>query len=67
MAPWAIAGKEKRMNTRLHAVASPGSQQPAGPRYRSIVAVDLEGSTTRTNPAKGELRRVMYDLLVLQP
>jgi len=31
--------------------------------YRSIVAVDLEGSTTRTNPVKGELRRVMYDLL----
>jgi hypothetical protein len=31
--------------------------------YRLIVAVDLEGSTTRTNPVKGELRRVMYDLL----
>jgi hypothetical protein len=51
------------MNTRLHAVASPESQQPAGPWHRSIVAIDLEGSTTRTNPAKGELRRVMYDLL----
>jgi hypothetical protein len=51
------------MNTRLHAVAYPGGQQPAGPKYRSIVAVDLEGSTTRTNPVKGELRRVLYDLL----
>lgn len=51
------------MNTQLHAVAYPGSQQPAGPMYRSIVAVDLEGSTTRTNPVKGELRRVMYGLL----
>jgi hypothetical protein len=51
------------MNTRLHAVAYPGSQQPAGPKYRSIVAVDLEGSTTRTNLVKGEQRRIMYDLL----
>ena len=34
-----------------------------------IVAVDLEGSTKRTNPVKGELRRVMYELLdrALQP
>jgi hypothetical protein len=51
------------MSTRIHAVACLGGQQPAGPVYRSIVAVDLEGSTTRTNPVKGELRRVMYDLL----
>lgn len=51
------------MSTRIHAVAYPRGQQPAGPVYRSIVAVDLEGSTTRTNPVKGELRRVMYDLL----
>jgi hypothetical protein len=34
-----------------------------GPVHRSIVAVDLEGSTQRTDPDKGELRRVMYDLL----
>jgi hypothetical protein len=31
--------------------------------HRSIVAVDLEGSTMRTNPVKGELRRTMYNLL----
>jgi class 3 adenylate cyclase len=31
--------------------------------HRSIVALDLEGSTMRTNPVKGELRRTMYDLL----
>jgi hypothetical protein len=31
--------------------------------YRSIIVLDLEGSTMRTNPVKGELRRVMYDLL----
>ena len=51
------------MSNRLAAVAVLDSQQPAGPLYRSIVAVDLEGSTMRTNPVKGELRRIMYDLL----
>ena len=34
-----------------------------GPVHRSIVAVDVEGSTKRTNPAKGKLRRILYDLL----
>jgi hypothetical protein len=51
------------MSTRLAAVASLDDQRPAGPVHRSIVALDLEESTTRTNPVKGELRRVMYDLL----
>lgn len=51
------------MTTRLQTVAYPGTQRPAGPLYRSIVAVDVEGSTTRTNPVKGELRSAMYDLL----
>jgi hypothetical protein len=41
----------------------PGDQRPAGPVHRSIFVVDLEGSTLRTNPVKGELRRVIYDLL----
>jgi hypothetical protein len=35
----------------------------SGPVHRSIVAVDVERSTTRTNPAKGKLRRILYDLL----
>ena len=35
----------------------------ADPVYRSIVAVDLEGSTKRTNPVKGEVRWALYDLL----
>ena len=51
------------MSTRLAAVASLDDQRPAGPLYRSIIAFDLEESTLRTNPVKGELRRVMYDLL----
>ncbi|HEV2931524.1 MAG TPA: hypothetical protein VGY96_00170 [Streptosporangiaceae bacterium] len=34
-----------------------------GPVHRSIVAVDVEGSTRLTNPAKGKIRRVLYDLL----
>ncbi|XRQ14590.1 hypothetical protein ACN3XK_28100 [Actinomadura welshii] len=33
------------------------------PRYRTIMAVDIEGSTTRTDPVKAELRRVLYRLL----
>ena len=51
------------MSTRLAAVASLDDQRPVGPVYRSIIALDLEESTKRTNPVKGELRRVMYDLL----
>ncbi len=51
------------MNTRAPEVAFLNNQRPTGPVYRSIVAIDLEGSTQRTNPAKGELRRTMYDLL----
>jgi hypothetical protein len=35
----------------------------AGPLYRSIVIVDLEGSTQRNNPVKGQLRRILYELL----
>jgi hypothetical protein len=34
-----------------------------GPVHRSIVAVDVEGSTKRNNPAKGKLRRILYELL----
>lgn len=32
------------------------------PVHRAIVAVDIESSTVRTNPAKARLRRVMFDL-----
>lgn len=51
------------MNTLPEAGAFPRGQRPVGPIHRSILAVDLEGSTMRTNPVKGELRRVIYDLL----
>jgi hypothetical protein len=51
------------MSNRLAAVAFLDDQRPAGPVHRSIMAVDLEGSTMRTNIVKGELRRVIYDLL----
>lgn len=33
------------------------------PRYRIILAVDIAGSTRRSNPAKAALRAVMYELL----
>jgi hypothetical protein len=51
------------MSTRLAAVASLDDRRPVGPLYRSIIVLDLEESTMRTNPVKGELRRVMYHLL----
>lgn len=51
------------MGTRSTAVAFPDDQRSAGPVHRSIIAVDLEGSTSRTDLDKGVLRRVMYDLL----
>lgn len=51
------------MNTRVPAVTYLPSHRPTGPVHRSIVAIDLEGSTMRTDPVKGELRRIMYDLL----
>lgn len=33
------------------------------PLHRAMVAVDIEGSTTRTNPARARLRTVLYELL----
>lgn len=39
------------------------AEPPDPPHYRVILALDIEGSTARTNPAKAELRRVMYELL----
>jgi class 3 adenylate cyclase len=34
---------------------------PVLPLHRTIVAVDIEGSTTRTNPVKAHIRQAMYD------
>jgi len=66
MAPVVASGHRKsgdtRMSTLLATVAATGHSM-AGPVYRSILAVDVEGSTKRTNPEKGELRRTMYDVL----
>lgn len=50
-------------STRPVTVAPLDDQLPTGPVHRSIIVLDLEGSTMRTNLVKGELRRVMYDLL----
>jgi class 3 adenylate cyclase len=36
---------------------------PVLPLHRAIVAVDIEGSTSRTNRARAQLRTAMYDLL----
>lgn len=51
------------MSTPPVPIAFLDRRRPAGPVHRSILAVDLEGSTQRTDLVKGEVRRVMYDLL----
>ena len=51
------------MSIMLTAVPSLDARLPVGPVHRLIVAVDIEGSTERNNPAKGELRRILYELL----
>jgi class 3 adenylate cyclase len=51
------------MSNRFASVPISNGRTLHGPVHRSIVAVDLEGSTTRSNPVKGELRRVLYDVL----
>jgi hypothetical protein len=50
------------MSTRLVTVP-PTGRSVVDPVPRSILTVDVEGSTLRTNPMKGELRRIMYALL----
>jgi len=51
------------MSTQLATARTVDTRLPSGPVHRSIVAVDLEGSTNRTNPERGELRRILYALL----
>jgi len=51
------------MSILLTAVPSLDAQLPDGPVHRLIFAVDIEGSTERNNPAKGQLRRILYELL----
>jgi hypothetical protein len=50
------------MNQRLAPVPSTG-RSVTDPVFRLILAVDVEGSTQRTNLMRGELRRIMYALL----
>jgi hypothetical protein len=44
-------------------IDTPGARPPAGPIHRSIVALDIEGSTERTDLVKAELRRALYDFM----
>jgi hypothetical protein len=50
------------MSILLTAVQSLDVRLPDGPVYRTIIALDVEGSTTRTNRDKRELRRGLYGL-----
>lgn len=51
------------MPTRPTATDPPGARPPAGPMHRSIVALDIEGSTERTDLVKAELRRALYEFV----
>lgn len=52
------------MSILLAAVPNSLDTRPPGcPVHRLIFAVDIEGSTERNNLAKGELRRILYELL----
>lgn len=51
------------MGVLLTAAQGVDVRVPIGPVHRLIVAFDVEGSTKRTNPVKGELRRDLYELL----
>lgn len=51
------------MGGQLTVVSGLDVRPVSGPVHRSIVVVDVEASTTRTNPERGELRRVLYTLL----
>ncbi|MET0237741.1 MAG: hypothetical protein ABW224_24095 [Kibdelosporangium sp.] len=44
-------------------MTTPPTAAPVLPRHRTIVAVDIEGSTSRTNPARALLRNAMYTLV----
>jgi class 3 adenylate cyclase len=48
---------------RPHGFDADEPSAPVTPRHRCLISVDIEGSTTRTNVARGRLRRVMYQLL----
>lgn len=50
------------MSILLTAVPSPDVRLPDGPVYRTIVVLDVEGSTQRANPDKREIRRSLYEL-----
>lgn len=48
---------------QVHAVAALIRNQPLRPfRRRVIVALDIEGSTSRPDPVKAELRIMIYEL-----
>jgi class 3 adenylate cyclase len=55
--PGSNGGKPQRNGKRPR-------RQRSLPVHRSILAVDIEGSTQRTNPVKGELRSEVYRLVV---
>jgi class 3 adenylate cyclase len=50
--------------TLIDLTAAPDAPAPtSGPVHRAILVVDIEGSTRRTDPVKGALRQILYEIL----
>jgi transcriptional regulator with XRE-family HTH domain len=63
---WAASGEAGSLRGKVKAPAAGKAQAlaaPNGPVYRTILAVDIEGSTRRPNAVKAELRHSMYSLM----
>jgi class 3 adenylate cyclase len=62
-APGAGLYRQGTLVTRTIPRADPVAPPVVGlPRYRAIVALDIEQSTSRPDPVKAELRRTLYEL-----
>lgn len=60
---WAGTGRPALVDASTLRPPGAAARGRLRPRYRTILAVDIEGSTARSDPVKGELRRVLYRLL----
>jgi hypothetical protein len=64
---WALGGRPANLHEVNGSTPSPNGKRPRRttlPVHRSILAVDIEGSTQRTNSVKGQLREDVYRLVV---
>jgi hypothetical protein len=64
---WAHGGHPANLLEAYRSISPGNGKRPRRaaslPVHRSILAVDIEGSTQRTNPVKGELREEVYRIV----